>query len=266
MVKIEITVDNPILNDLVYLSKKIGGNAGLPATDTAFKNQANKIADAWRAYAVKKESIEGVPEMKHASNNYMEGVKVKKESAFSYTISNESPAAPLLEYGTTGYDMKKTHPYGKKSRVSKDGIPYLIVPFSWGTVGTVTSFSNTMTESIEDIAKRLKKSKVLEETKLEDNFSGESIERHTYDWGNSISIDNALQGDMENINAIGMVRMANKTRGSTYFTFRVISARSSKNNWINKGIPARHVTEGLKNKYMKDVEEEIKKAMEIDIT
>lgn len=266
MVKIEITVDNPILNDLVYLAKKIGGNAGLPATDTAFKNQANKIADAWRAYAVKEESIAGVPDMKHASNNYTKGVKVKKENTFSYTISNDSPAAPLLEYGTTGYDMKKTHPYGKKSRVSKDGIPYLIVPFSWGTMGTVTSFSNTMTESIEDIAKRLKKSKVLEETKLEDNFSGESIERHTYDWGNSISIDNALQGDMENINAIGMVRMANKTGGSTYFTFRVISARSPKNSWINKGIVARHVTEGLKNKYMKDVEEEIKKAMEIDIT
>ena len=60
--------------------------------------------------------------------------------------------------------------------------------------------------------------------------------------------------------------MANRAGGSTYFTFRVISARSPKNSWINKGIPARHVTEGLKNKYMKDVEEEIKKAMEIDIT
>ena len=266
MLKIEITVDNPILNDLVYLAKKIGGNAGLPATETAVSVGAKKIADSWRAYASKRESIEGVPDMKHASNSYTKGVKIKKEGAFSYTISNESSVAPLLEYGTTGYDMKKTHPYGKKSRVSKDGIPYLIVPFSWGTARTVTSFSNTMTESIENIAKRLKKSKVLEETKLEDNFSGESIERHTYDWGNSISIDNALQGDMENINAIGMVRIANNARGSTYFTFRVISARSTKNSWINKGIPAGHVTEGLKNKYVKDIEEEIKKAMEIDIT
>ena len=266
MVKIEITVDNPILNDLVYLAKKIGGNAGLPATDTAFKIGSNKIADAWRAYAVKKENIAGVPDMKHASSNYMKSVKVKKESTFSYIISNNSPVAPLLEYGTTGYDMKKTHPYGKRSRVSKDGIPYLIVPFSWGTVGTVTSFSNTMTESIEDIAKRLKKSKVLEETKIENNFAGESIERHAYEWGDSISIDDVLQGDIENINAIGMSRMANRAGGSTYFTFRVISARSPKNSWVNKGTPARHVTEGLKNKYMKDIEEEIKKAMEIDIT
>ena len=31
------------------------------------------------------------------------------------------------------YDMKQTHPYGKKSRVSIKGIPYLIIPFRWGT-------------------------------------------------------------------------------------------------------------------------------------
>ena len=266
MVKMEITVDNPILNDLIYLSKKIGGNVGLPATETAFSMGAKKIADTWRAYASKNESIAGVPDMKHASQDYMKGVKVKKEGGFSYVISNESSIAPLLEYGTNGYDMKKTHPYGKKSRVSKKGIPYLIVPFSWGTVGTVTSFSNTMTESIEDIAKRLKKSRIMEETKIEDNFAGEAIERHTYAWENSISNNDALQGEIEDINVIGMVRIANNARGSTYFTFRVISARSPKNSWINKGIPARHVTEGLKKQYMQEIEEEIKKAMEIDIT
>ena len=266
MVKMEITVDNPILNDLVYLSKKIGGNAGLPATEVAFSEGAKKIANAWRSYASKEESIKGVPDMKHASSNYMKGVKVKKEGAFSYTVSNESPVAPLLEYGTNGYDMKKTHPYGKKSRVGKDGVPYLIVPFSWGTVGTVTSFSNTMTESIEAIAKRLKKSNVREETKIEENFFGDAVERHTYNWKESISYGDAFEGKVENINAIGMVRMAYKARGSTYFTFRVISVRSSKNSWINKGIPARHVTGGLKNQYMQEIEAEIKKAMEIDIT
>ena len=266
MVKMEITVDNPILNDLVYLSKKIGGNVGLPATKTAFSMEAKKIADTWKAYASKNESIAGVPDMKHASQDYMKGVKVKKERGFSYVISNESSIAPLLEYGTNGYDMKKTHPYGKKSRVSKKGIPYLIVPFSWGTVGTVTSFSNTMTESIEAIAKRLKKSNVREETKIEENFFGDAVERHTYNWKESISYGDAFEGKVENINAIGMVRIANKARGSTYFTFRVISARSPKGSWINKGIPARHVTEGLKKQYMQEIEAEIKKAMEIDIT
>ena len=260
MVKLEITVDNPILNDLVMLSRKIGGNAGLPATETAFKLGANKIADTWRAYAVKKESIKGVPDMKKASHDYMKGVKVKKEDAFSYTISNESPIASFLEYGTSAYDMKKTHPYGKKSRVGKNGVPYLIIPFSWGTVGTVTSFSNTMTESIEDIAKRLKKSTVGEEIKIEKNYAGEDIVRHTYDWGSS------LGGNIDNQNAVGMVRMGDKARGSTYFTFRVISARSPQSSWFNTGITAHYVTEGLKNQCMEEIENEIKQAMEIDLT
>ena len=260
MVKLEITVDNPIFNDLVMLSRKIGGNAGLPATETAFKIGANKIADTWRAYALKKERIEGVPDMKKASHDYMQGVKVKKEDAFSYTVLNESPIAPLLEYGTNGYDMKKTHPYGKKSRVGKDGVPYLIVAFSWGTVGTVTSFSNTMTESIEDIAKRLKKSTVGEEIKIEKNYVGEDVVRRTYNW------EGSLGGDIDNQNAVGMVRMGDKARGSTYFTFRVISARSPQSSWINPGIPARNVTEGLKNQCMDEIESEIQQAMEIDLS
>lgn len=261
MVKLEITVDNPILNDLVGLAKKLGGNAGLPATEMAFKMEAGKIADTWRAYAIKKESITGVPDMKRASNEYMKGVKVKKEGTFSYTISNESSIASFLEYGTNSYDMKKTHPFGKKSRVGKDGVPYLIVPFSWGTVGTVTNFSNTMTESIQDIARRLKKSNVREEIKIEKNYSGEEVERNTYDWAGSIG------SDVEDSNAVGMVRMKDvASKGSTYFTFRVISARSPKDSWINKGIPARHVTEGLKKQCMNDIENNIKEAMEIDIT
>ena len=264
MIKITITVDNPLFQNLMSLSKKIGSNIGLVSTENALEDGAKMVADGWRGYAAKKESLPGVPDMKRASNDYMKGVYIKKVSPFSYEVSNVSPVASFLEYGTKGFDMKKTHPYGKKSRVSKEGVPYLIVPFSWGTAGTVTSFSNIMTKKVNTIAERLTKSSRKKETRIDENFSGEAIERDTYEWKGRFSKTDA--DNVGNSYASGMVRMKDSaSRGSTYLTFRIISAHSPKNSWVNKGIPARYVTEGLKNKYMKDVEDMIMQGIEDDL-
>lgn len=269
MIKMTITTDNPLLQELASLASRIGGDAGLPATAMAFNLGANKISDTWKAYASKKTSITGVPDMKRASQSYMKGVGVKKDNSFSYTISNSSYVAPFLEYGTKEYDMKHTHPYGKKSRVgcswnSKtkhiEKVPYLIIPFSWGTVGTVTTFSNTMTESIAQIAQRLKKSQVKQEMKIEENSAGEGIPRHTYEWGER------LKGE-DGSHAGGMVRMKDSaSKGSSYFTFRVVSAKSPANSWISRGIPARHVTRGIVTQCMPDIEKDIQTGIEADIT
>ena len=264
MIKITITVDNPLFQKLMSLSKKMGSNIGLLYTEKAVKDGAKLLADGWRAYAAKKESLPSVPDLKRASLDYMKGVRVKRVNPFSYEISNTSHVASFFEYGTKGFDMKKTHPYGKKSRVSKKGVPYLIVPFSWGTEGAVTSFSNIMTKKVNTIAERLTKSIRKKETRIDENFSGEAIERDTYEWGGHLSETDA--DNVGNAYASGMVRMKDSaSRGSTYFTFRIISANSPKNSWVNKGTPARHVTEGLKNKYMKDIEDMIMKGVEDDL-
>ncbi|CEM61685.1 hypothetical protein DWQ65_02375 [Treponema phagedenis] len=267
MVKIKITADNPALQELAAAVKKIGRSDILPATDATFQGCAKMVADSWRAYGQGQKDIPGVPPMKKPSSNYSGGVKVKKSAPLEYTISNESKAAPLLEYGTDGYDMKTTHPYGKKSRVSKQKnpktkmielIPYLIVPFSWGTPGTVT-FQNTMTEDIYAIAERMKKSVVMEETHFEENWAGEAIERHEYTWADRLN-----ENDLGN--ADGMVRMSDTPTGkSTYWTFRIISAKSPKNSWINKGIPARNVTEGLKALHEKEIADAIQNALATDL-
>lgn len=267
MVRMEITADNPLLQEFAALARKMNAAEALPITEAAFQSGAKKIADAWKAYAAKKEGISGVPDMKKPSASYMKGVRIKKEHAFSYIVSNESAAAPLLEYGSSGYDMKLTHPFGKKSRVGQrwnpktkmtERVPYLIVPFGWGTANTVT-FHNTMSESIYETAKRLKKSLVMEETHFEDNWAKEAVERNEYQWAGR------LQGE-DLGNAEGMVRMEDKAgKGSTYWTFRVISARSPKNSWINKGMPARHVTEGLRKQYSPEIEADIREAIQMDL-
>ena len=63
---------------------------------------------------------------------------------------------------------------------------------------------------------------------LEANAKGEMIERQGYNWAKN----GRLKDDMAwNDRSAGMVRMKDVT-GSTYFTFRIISAKSPANSWI----------------------------------
>lgn len=268
MLKIDITADNPALQELAAAVTQLGQKGLLPATEEAFYNGARMIRDVWQDYAAGRKELSGVPAMKKPSHDYAAGVKIKQDGAMAYTVSNTSKAAPLLEYGTEGYDMKLTHPYGKKSRVGLhwnkktkmlERVPYLIVPFSWGTPKTV-SFHRTMSEDLYDIVRRLKKSTVTGETHFEDNWAGEAIARHEYEFKGRYKTDDKT-GD-EN----GMVRMSDLATGkSSYFTFRVISARSPQNSWLQKGIPARHVTEGLKRECDKAIVSTIQEALKTDL-
>ncbi len=266
MVKLKITATNPAIQELISSLNEISNGNLTPVTQAAFKNGAKKIAGSWRAYGVKKESLPSVPDMVKPSRNYSSGVNIKKEDDLNYVVTNKSKSAPLLEYGTSPFDMKKTHPYGKRSRVServdpktgiKERVPYLIIPFRWGSPNTVT-FRNTMTEDIHSIVRRLKKSFEQEETTFSENWAGEMQERKTYNWGDSIS-DNDLG------NANGMKRMSSGSKSSTYFTFRIISAKSPQSSWINKGIKARHVVDGLIAKHEEEIIKDIKEGLIADL-
>ena len=268
MVKVRITADSPALQELAAAVTQLGRKGLLPSTEAAFLRGAKMIRNGWQEYGSGKKALPGVPAMKKPSRNYAAAVKIRQDGPLSYTVSNESKAAALLEYGTSGYDMKLTHPYGRKSRVglhwnekSKvlERVPYLIVPFSWGTPNVVT-FHNTMSEDIYEKARQLKKSKVTGETHFEENWAAVAIERHEYEFTERLKTDDA--GAYEN----SMVRMSDMATGkSTYFTFRVISARSPQNSWLQKGQPARHVTVGLQKEYSETIMSDIQQALKTDL-
>lgn len=268
MLKIKITADNPALQELAQAAAHLARKGLLPQTEAALSNGARMIQGVWQDYASGKKDLAGVPAMKRPSYDYAAGVKIKQDNTLSYTVSNNSKAAAFLEYGTSGYDMKSTHPYGEKSRIAlhwnkksktMERVPYLIIPFSWGTPKVVT-FRNVMNEDIYQEAKKLEKSVVLQETHFEDNWAGEPVERHEYAFTDRLKTENSSA--YEN----GMVRMADTATGkSSYFTFRIISARSPKMSWLIKGIPARHVTEGLAKECMPHVINSVQEALKADL-
>jgi hypothetical protein len=138
--------------------------------------------------------------------------------------------------------MKEKYPYGKKSRVSKKGIPYLIIPFRWGTPSGKKDangkdiprghFNNVIPQkNYETSVKGLAMSKVnIDKKYFEANVKGENIERQGYDWA---KFGRLTEDQAWDDRSVGMVRMKDIASGkSTYFTFRIVSAKSPANSWI----------------------------------
>ena len=146
--------------------------------------------------------------------------------------------------------MKKTHPFGPKSRVSEDGVPYLIIPIRWGTPGNNgeqrVGFKNVMPRSVYNTVVKYKKMRTLvdaqESSIRTPNARGQMVGRAQYNKGYD-----QLKGS-GNGNMRGMVRSTDDTGGDKsggYFTFRVISANSPAHSWIRRAVPPRPVTRAL---------------------
>ena len=212
--------------------------AALPNTAAAFQCAAHYIHNMWTGYLQGEKPLNGIDFMSGVTSAMVHSINTRYNGDLDYTIYSDNQQ---LEQKTKGskevtFDMKEKYPYGKKSRVSQKGIPYLIIRFRWGTPngkGTKrahSNFNNLIPQASYNTAvKGLKVSSVNELKKyFESNYKGESIERQGYNWAKNgrLTEENAW-----NDRSVGMVKMKDIT-GSTYFTFRIISAKSPASSWI----------------------------------
>jgi hypothetical protein len=249
--------------------KKIGAG-NMPRTTQAFKSAADVIATVWKGYATGTPMPDGSKPLKSAS--YAAGVKVQQGGPFEYTIYNDSKMADTIEKGSPQADMKLTHPYGKKSRVSKKGIPYLIIPFRWGTPGTGGHFRNIIPEIYAMLRAEIKagefvRTQITGTTHAEPNFAGEGVARAEYKgedgrdgWG---SVLKGVGGNMEGMSA--MDTDTGKKAGSGYMTFRIISADSPAGSWIKPAVPPRKITQFVADNTRDIVTEMIQAGMLKDV-
>ena len=180
------------------------------------------VYNLWTDYLAQNGSLDGIDFFDN-SHNYIQSIKMKSKNDYSRTVYSDSQGLEKVAIGTNDveYDMKKTHPYGRKSRVSKKGIPYLIIPFRWGTKKG-NRFNNFIpTKLYTTKALKLRKTSKKDSTHYEKNALGQNIERAEYNWGGRLK-------DVEGMPK-GLVRM--KTDKSAYFTFRIISAKSKPDSW-----------------------------------
>lgn len=202
------------------------------ATSASVHKAAQYVQSVWSDYLAGGE-LNGIKPLDKPLSPKDAHLRIEDRGDFESAVVGNSPKLDAIQHGENPvyYDMKQTHPYGKKSRVSKKGIPYLIIKFGWGTPnekGTKRAHFNNVIPQ-KDYETRLKGfeiSSVKTTTHLEPNSKGQPIDRQEYIWKSRLKEDDAW-----NNRSIGMVRMKD-IRGSTYFTFRVISAKSPQGTWL----------------------------------
>ncbi len=262
MISVDVTLGDNLLGEIQSaLSSFAGENGDLiaPATKQAISIAAKVIQDTWRGWAMGK-NIEGADSIKKANSRLAASINIKKNGDFNAEIGTDSPYMKRIQEGSPEYDMKTTYPYGKKSRVSKRGIPYLIVPFSWhtpnknGGARAHGSLANTIPENLLGVVKRMRRSYTTGETHIEKNARGGNIARAEYDWGDRLGADG---------NIGGLVVM-NSAGHTTYTTFRVISAKSPSSSWIKKEVPANDVISAIARATKEAVETVIEEGLKSD--
>jgi len=255
MIRMKVTVDNAHLERLQYLLTKIGAQSGnLPGAANAMKAGASIVRDTWKGFAMGA-PLPGVTEpLKSPNRGYAQSIKTQQTGPFEHEIYSESEIAARIENGTPELDMKTTHPYGPRSRVSKDGVPYLIVPMRWGTPGTV-GFKNVMPINVYSVVNKFRKMKTIVDANNSTfqtpnaQTPNKMVGRAQYNKGYSRLSGMDFEGTVEEKTRMGgMVRSTDSTgknRSGGYFTFRIISARSPARSWIRPATPARNVTRAV---------------------
>jgi hypothetical protein len=263
MIRVKLEI-NSELQEIINRIPKTFDKRLFPSTEKAVQDVAYAIKDHWFNYGIGKKEINNVPPMKNPSRGYADGLKIEQSGDFEREIVNYSKNAEFIEHGTSEIDMKQSHTKGPRSRVSKKGVPYLIVPFRWGTPKTV-GFQNVMPAEIYNIVEKYKKMETLVDADKSDyktpNAKGEMVGRAKYN-------QDYDQLKMMNTNWNGMVRSTDSTgidRSGGYFTFRVISAKSPPGSWIKPATPARNVAQALENYYQHIAEEVIEDAFRGDV-
>ena len=240
--------------------------AGSPLGRDAFPHLAHAVQLAvtqahrnWLAYA------EGAPlpdgrRMTPRSGTYARSLQTRMEGDFAGLVWTDLSYAQALETGQAPWDMHRMLDTSLKVRIGKRGQRYLIIPFRWGTPGTVGFGRNVMPEAVHQAWTSGAVGPSSHIVRLGWRTSGTGawslrthqplqVRQRTYSWGSRLTENMAreLGADAtQSRRMAGMVRMQRPGGGpgakhSQYLTFRTLSENSP--GWQHPGQPGYHVAE-----------------------
>ena len=244
LINVTITPIDTGLTDIIYSLKQIGTGA-LPNTVHAVKVCLTALQYTWKSYAMGA-TVPGTSiRIVNPGGEYARSIKISS-GGLGGTVFSDSPHAKYIEEGIRATDLKQTLPFGKKSRMGKNG-PYLIVPFQHGTPDSHNApMPNAFYAQLRQLIKdgEFKTSMVKKQTYSSANAAGEMIKRRTYQWGSKAQ--GVPLSNLEGMVVFNVPSSKKEKRGG-YITFRIISANPPKKNkekwrdsWV---VPAR---DGLK--------------------
>ena len=134
IVQVSIASSDTVLADLIA-SLEMVSIRHLPNTVRAIKVAVKTLEYTWKSYAMGAKIPGTAIQLKSVRGAYAKSIKTKT-GRLKGMVYSDSPYAAELEEGSEAKDLKKTIPFGPKSRMGKNG-PYNIVPFRHGVPGSL---------------------------------------------------------------------------------------------------------------------------------
>jgi len=215
------------------------------------------------------------------TGQYAESIQLAVENpqgGIRYVVFSDDPKAPALEWGRPAWDMREVLHTSRKVRRAKDGHLYLIIPFRWGTPGTLVVGAYAGREIPMPVysfwLSPFREDSYVTGTYEEEavHYPGETVTRYRYHWGDRLTPRDVRAlgldpGTAPGKHLVGMVRMRNPEDprlGSQYLTFRTLSERS-KDGWIHPGTPAYGVAKAVYDWLMGIYPELMERALQADV-
>jgi hypothetical protein len=205
---------------------------------------------------------------------YGESITWKMTGAFSAEVSSDYKYAQEIDDGRPARDLKKILDTSHKTKISKNGHRYLIIPFRHQTPGA-DAIGQSMPADVYELARNLAPSRITGSKRLVVGHDIQSrkpllITKRSYAWGGRLNFRDEAQF-MAAPNATkrhqGMVRFdtsSSKAKSSAYLTFRVLSDKST--GWIIPAKPGLHLVQGVTNRLQPLAEKVFSEAVKRDIS
>lgn len=183
-------------------------------------------------------------ELKSSRNEYLRGIFIERvnPTEIIFGLSNRESSLPLsIEEGHEPWDEKPFLLGSLKAKRTKDGKPFLTVPFRHATPQAIAEagiFSSIMPQDVYQLAKNspmpLKRSQLPESQQIpgvrkEINIPGLKVPEYIH-----------KAAKYEGLVRVEASSSENENRGQ-YMTFRRVSDKSDPNSWFNGGIIAKRL-------------------------
>lgn len=213
--------------------------------DNMLDNIAKSLALVY--FAKLEEQVIG--KLKSTRNRYLNNILLIDSGKLEGTVLLDYSKDPLikqLEEGQGPWDMKGVLLNGPKSKISKKGVRYNTIPFSWGIPNNAgENFSSSLPQKIYDVVRKMEQtrgviggtqSQPLSIGAVPQQFQGRAT-RPEIKAGDGSVLFKAYTHRGSIYQGIVRSQGTNSTQG-IYTSFRRVSENSSAGAFINKGIKA----------------------------
>ena len=225
----------------------------MQAVSSAVSQTAAETATAWQL------AIYHVPGVRDdGKKSAIDSIKWRMTGNTSALVSSDEKTVDGIENGFPEYDMKKMLQTSQRTRQTKAGKKYLIIPFRHNTPGH-GALAGAMPSHVYDQAKNLVKSSVIgKTTRL--SATGATVPQSIYKWGGRLPAGLTPKMKPHHTTDIhaGMVRFntsTGKSKSSAYMTFRVMREDQT-GKWIVRAKPGLHIARdlasGIEQKFMEN--------------